>query len=133
MIYYNNTQGYEKQPTSVSPYLHNCITHSRLRQLFFQILYNLENSLMLRYFDNTAAAYVSAWLSGTWFDLSLVGGAFKTIAYVLPFANAVDATRAALSGNYSDILKPLLIVIAYAIGIFAVAIIVFRKKMNSDN
>jgi ABC-2 type transport system permease protein len=34
---------------------------------------------------------LAAWLSGTWFDLGLVGGAFKSIAYALPFAHAVDA------------------------------------------
>lgn len=76
---------------------------------------------------------VCGWLSGTWFDLNLVGGAFKKIAYALPFANAVDSARAAISGNYSDILKPLLIVIAYAIVILTVSIIIFRKKMSSDN
>lgn len=76
---------------------------------------------------------VCGWLSGTWFDLNLVGGVFKKIAYALPFANAVDAARAAIYGNYSDILKPLLIVVAYAIVILTVSIIVFRKKMSSDN
>ena len=28
---------------------------------------------------------LSAWLSGVWFDLDLVGGAFKKISYALPF------------------------------------------------
>ena len=37
---------------------------------------------------------VSAWLSGTWFDLNLVGGAFKAISYALPFARAVETGRA---------------------------------------
>ena len=46
---------------------------------------------------------LSAWLSGTWFDLSLVGGAFETIAYLLPFAHAVDAARAAIAGDYMAI------------------------------
>lgn len=74
---------------------------------------------------------LSAWLSGTWFSLDLVGGAFKTIAYALPFANAVDAARSALAGNYSDILVPLLIVCAYALAISFAAVAVFRKKMKS--
>ncbi len=72
---------------------------------------------------------VSAWLSGTWFELDLIGGAFKRIAYMLPFANAVDAARAALNGNYGDIFKPLIIVCAYAAVISVIAVIVFRKKM----
>lgn len=31
---------------------------------------------------------LTAWFSGTWFDLELVGGAFKRIADVLPFVHA---------------------------------------------
>ena len=76
---------------------------------------------------------VSAWLSGTWFDLSLVGGGFKNAAYVLPFAHAVDAGRAALSGNYERIMPHLVWVIGYAAVFLAAAILVFRKKMNSDS
>ncbi len=34
---------------------------------------------------------LSAWLSGTWFDLELVGGTFKRIANLLPFSHAVNA------------------------------------------
>ncbi len=75
---------------------------------------------------------VSAWLSGTWFDLSLVGGAFKTIAYLLPFAHAVDATRAAVAGNYAGIFPHLWWVIGYALVLSAIAVIAFRKKMNGD-
>lgn len=76
---------------------------------------------------------VSAWLSGTWFDLNLVGGTFKKIAYILPFANAVDAGRAAITGNYSGIWKPLFIVTVYAMITLVAAIIIFRRKMTSDN
>ena len=46
---------------------------------------------------------LSAWLSGTWFDLELVGGVFKKIAYSLPFVHAVELERAVLSANYGDI------------------------------
>ena len=50
---------------------------------------------------------LSAWLSGTWFDLNLMGGWFKEIAYALPFAHAVDAGRAAIYKDYSSILPHL--------------------------
>ena len=76
---------------------------------------------------------VSAWLSGTWFSLDLVGGAFKTIAYLLPFAHAVDAGRAAVAGDYAAIMPHLWWVIGYAVAVFAFAVIVFRKKMHRDN
>lgn len=75
---------------------------------------------------------VSAWLSGTWFDLGLVGGGFKAVAYALPFAHAVDATRAALAGDYPAILPHLLWVIGYAVLILAVAIAVFSTRMRSE-
>ena len=45
---------------------------------------------------------LSAWLSGTWFDLELVGGAFKKVAYSLPFVHAVEMERAILDGSFSD-------------------------------
>lgn len=75
---------------------------------------------------------LTAWLSGAWFDLELVGGWFERVAYLLPFAHAVDASRAAISGDYSSILPHLWWVIGYAIAIMIIAIIVFRKKMSSD-
>ena len=76
---------------------------------------------------------LSAWLSGTWFDLNLVGGAFKTVAYALPFVHAVNATRAAINGNYSEIMSDLWVVIVYAVIILALAIYFFNKKMKSDS
>lgn len=76
---------------------------------------------------------LSAWLSGTWFDLDLVGGAFKSVANVLPFYHSVEAGRAALFGEYGNILPHLAWVIAYAIILFSIAIFVFTKKMSGDN
>lgn len=73
---------------------------------------------------------VSAWLSGTWFALELLGDGFVTFAHVLPFANAVDAARAALAGNVKEAILPSLIVLAYAAATTAAAILVFRKKMK---
>lgn len=76
---------------------------------------------------------LSAWLSGTWFDLDLVGGAFKKIAYALPFAHAVDAGRAAMSGKFAAIMPHLWWVIGYAVIALVAAVLVFRKKMLRDN
>ena len=73
---------------------------------------------------------VSGWLSGTWFDLNLVGGAFKKIAYALPFVHAVDAGKAAISGDYSAIPSNLLWVTAYAVVILTFAVLAFKKKMK---
>ena len=50
---------------------------------------------------------LSAWLSGIWFDLELVGGAFKKISYALPFAHAVEMERAVLLGEFKSALPHL--------------------------
>ena len=75
---------------------------------------------------------VSAWLSGTWFDPKLVGGAFEKLAAALPFQHAVDAGRAALAGDYAAVFPDLWWVIVYAAGVLIVAILVFQKKMHAD-
>ncbi len=73
---------------------------------------------------------LSAWLSGIWFDLNLVGGTFKKIAYALPFVHAVDMQRAVISGNFSDIFPHLWWVLGYAVIIFAAAVLLFLKQMK---
>ena len=73
---------------------------------------------------------LSAWLSGIWFDLELVGGAFKTVAYLLPFVHSVEMQRAVTCGNYSDILPHLLVVMGYAIVILIAAVLLFLRQMK---
>lgn len=72
---------------------------------------------------------LSAWLSGTWFDLNLVGGAFKKIADVLPFSHAVELGRAVLSEG--EIIGHFLWVIGYAAVILIAAALLFLKQMKS--
>lgn len=73
---------------------------------------------------------LTAWLSGTWFDLNLVGGAFRKIAYALPFVHAVELERAAVSGNFRQILPHLLWVLAYAAVTAVLAIRLFLRQMK---
>ncbi len=73
---------------------------------------------------------VAAFMSGIWFDLNLVGGAFKRAAYCLPFVHAVELERAAVSGNYAEMLPHIAVVLAYAAVITVIAIIAFLKKMK---
>lgn len=73
---------------------------------------------------------LSAWLSGTWFDVRLVGGVFEKIAYALPFARAVDAARAALSGDAANIFPDLGWVLAYGLGICCIAILVVSHQLR---
>ena len=73
---------------------------------------------------------LSAWLSGIWFDIALVGGVFEKIAGALPFIHAVEMQRAVISGNFSDVFSHLLWVLGYAVIIFAAAVLVFLKQMK---
>ena len=71
-------------------------------------------------------------MGGIWMDVNMLGGTLKSICTAFPFYHATQAARAALSGNYSDILTPLMITGIYAIAIYAVAVLVFKRKMQSD-
>lgn len=75
---------------------------------------------------------LSAWLSGVWFDLELVGGVFKKIAYILPFVHAVEMERAVLAGNFADIFPHLWWVIAYAAAALIIAILLFLRQMKKQ-
>lgn len=75
---------------------------------------------------------LSAWLSGTWFDPAMVGGAFEKLAKSLPFMHAVDAGRYALAGEYSKIMPELMWVLAYAAVVDVTAVLVFRYKMKNE-
>ena len=73
---------------------------------------------------------LSAWLSGTWFDLNLVGGIFRDIAYALPFVHAVELERAVLSGNYANMFPHLWWVLAYAGSAMIAAVLLFLRQMK---
>ena len=73
---------------------------------------------------------LSAWLSGIWFDLSLVGGVFEKIANFFPFVHAVEMTRALLAGNYTDIFQHIFWVLGYASIAIIAAVFLFLKQMK---
>lgn len=73
---------------------------------------------------------LSAWFSNIWFDTSMVGGVFETVADILPFSHAVAAARAAAAGNYAAIFPDLWWVIGYAAALTVAAVIVFSIKLK---
>ena len=75
---------------------------------------------------------LSAWLSGIWFDLQLVGGAFKKIAYALPFVHAVELERAVVAGDFSNVFPHLWWVLGYAAIALVAAIILFLRQMKKQ-
>lgn len=69
-------------------------------------------------------------ISGAWFDLSLVSGNFLgKVAYALPFAHSVDATRELIQGkafNYNH----LYFIIGYAVVFVVASAIVFYFRIK---
>ncbi len=75
---------------------------------------------------------LSAWLSGIWFDLDLVGGAFQKISYALPFVHAVDMERAVLAGDFGGVFPHLWWVLGYAAVLFLLAVLLFLRQMRDQ-
>ena len=75
---------------------------------------------------------LSAWMSGVWFDLELVGGTFKKIAYALPFVHAVEVERAVLDGNFSNIFPHLFWVLGYTAVLILLSVFFFLKQMKNQ-
>ena len=73
---------------------------------------------------------LTAWLSGVWFDLDLVGGSFRKIANMLPYVHAVELEKAMINGDYYELLPHVCVVIGYAIVITIGAILVFLRQMK---
>lgn len=74
---------------------------------------------------------LSAWLSGVWFDLKLVGGFFEKLANVLPFVHAAEMEKALFKGEFELIFSHLFIILIYSIIVTGIAVICFleqRKK-----
>ena len=75
---------------------------------------------------------LSAWLSGVWFDINLVGGIFKKIAYALPFVHAVEMERAVLAGDFAGIFPHIFWVLGYSVVLFVLAILMFLRLMKKQ-
>ena len=75
---------------------------------------------------------LSAWLSGVWFDLDLVGGTFKKIAYALPFVHAVEMERAVLVGDFVGVFPHLWWVLGYAAILLVLAVLLFLRQMKKE-
>lgn len=75
---------------------------------------------------------LSAWLSGVWFDLNLVGGTFKKIANVLPFVHAVELEKALFSENFECAVSHAWPIVLYSVLITAVAVSCFLRQMKKQ-
>jgi len=75
---------------------------------------------------------LSAWLSGVWFDLELVGGFFEKIAGVLPFVHAAELEKALFSGNFEAAAAHVWPVLLYSAGVTVAAVLCFLGQMKKQ-
>ena len=75
---------------------------------------------------------LSAWLSGVWFDLKLVGGFFEKIANVLPFLHAVEMEKALFAGDFQLAAWHFLPVLLYSALITVLAVLCFLVQMKKQ-
>ena len=75
---------------------------------------------------------LSAWFSGVWFDLNLVGGTFKKIAHALPFVHAAELEKALFNGNLEDAVSHILPILLYSVLITVVAVFCFLRQMKKQ-
>ena len=75
---------------------------------------------------------LSAWLSGVWFDLNLVGGAFGKIANLFPFVHAVALEKALFFGDFSAAAAHILPILAYSALAAAMAVLCFLGQMKKQ-
>jgi len=73
---------------------------------------------------------LSAWLSGVWFDLELVGGFFEKIANALPFMHAAELEKALFAGNFELAASHILPVLLYSVFATVVAVCCFLRQMK---
>lgn len=75
---------------------------------------------------------LSAWLSGVWFDLKLVGDDFEKIANLLPFIHAAEMEKALFSGNFELAKTHILPILLYSIFITVIAVFLFLRQMKKQ-
>ncbi len=75
---------------------------------------------------------LSAWLSGVWFDLSLVGGFFENIANAFPFVHAAKLEKALFCGEFELAATHILPILLYSAGFTALAVFCFLRQMKKQ-
>lgn len=75
---------------------------------------------------------LSAWLSGVWFDLKLVGGIFEKSANALPFVHAAEMEKALFNGNFELAASHILPIIFYSTLLTALAVFCFMRQIKNQ-
>lgn len=75
---------------------------------------------------------LSAWLSGVWFDLDLVGGFFRKLAGILPFLHGAELEKALFRGDWEAVSFHLLPVLGYSALVTLLAVTCFLRQMKKQ-
>lgn len=75
---------------------------------------------------------LTAYMSGVWFDLELVGGFFSKIANLLPFIHGAEMEKAIVAGNYDAAAEHILPVMIYSIVTTIIAMVCYLKQMKQQ-
>lgn len=75
---------------------------------------------------------LSAWLSGVWFDLKLVGGFFEKTADALPFVHAAEMEKALFCGYFDTAAAHLPLILLYSVLTTAAAVFCFLRQMKKQ-
>jgi ABC-2 type transport system permease protein len=72
-------------------------------------------------------------LSGCWFSIEIMPSYIRSVAYVFPYAHAIDASRGVLirGVGLEALGTDLLFLVGWAVVIFAIGVILFRRSMRS--
>ena len=72
--------------------------------------------------------------SGMYFSIDLVGKGFAKVCHILPFEGSLNILKAILNNDFSMVTTTNIVVFTlYTLAILILSIIVFNKKMTSDN
>ena len=75
---------------------------------------------------------LSAWLSGVWFDLELVGGFFEKLADALPFIHAAEMEKALCAGDFALAASHVWPVVIYSAIVTMAAVLCFLGQMKKQ-
>jgi ABC-2 type transport system permease protein len=75
---------------------------------------------------------LSAYLSGVWFDLHLVGGFFEKIANALPFFHAAEMEKALFGGDFGIVVTHILPILLYSMMITVISVFCFLRQMKKQ-
>ena len=75
---------------------------------------------------------LSAWFSGVWFDLNLVGGTFRKIADVLPFIHGAEMEKALFRGDFAEAGAHILPIAVYSAAVTVIAVACFLRQMKKQ-